>query len=188
VEAAGRLFAERGYVATTMEAIAGEAGVAVQTVYAAFGTKRAILGRLVDVAVVGDERPVPLLEREGPQAVVHERNQRRQIAMFARDITQIMGRVSPVFEVMRAAAPAEPEIAALLGGLLQQRLVGMRYFVDALAANGPLRPGMTRGRAAETVWALSSPEVHRLFTVTRGWSPERYQAWLRDMVEAALLP
>jgi AcrR family transcriptional regulator len=171
-----------------MEAIAGEAGVAVQTVYAAFGTKRAILSRLVDIAVVGDERPVPLLEREGPQAVVHERDQRRQIAMFAQGITEIMGRVSPLFAVIRAAAPAEPEIATLLGGLLQQRLEGMRFFVDALAANGSLRAGMTRGRAAETVWALSSPEVHRLFTVTRGWSPKRYEAWLQDMVEAALLP
>jgi len=151
-------------------------------------SKRAILSRIVDIAVVGDERPVPLLEREGPQAVLRERDQRRQIAMFAQDLSQIMQRVSPVFEVMRVAAFAEPEIAALLGGLLQKRLEGMRFFVDALAANGPLRTSMTRGRAAETVWALSSPEVHRLFTVTRGWSPKRYEAWLRDMLEAALLP
>ena len=187
VEAASRLFAEHGYVGTTMEAIAREASVAVQTVYGAFGSKRAILSRLVDVAVVGDEEPVPLLERKGPRQVLHERDQRTQIAMFARGIGQIMERVSPVFEVMRIAAPAEPEIAALLDGLLKKRLQGMRFFVDALAGNSPLRAGVTRGRAAQTVWTLSSPEVHRLVTVTLGWDTKRYEVWLRDMLEATLL-
>lgn len=187
VEVARRLFAERGYVGTTMEAIAHEAGVAVMTIYAAFGNKRAILGHLVDISVVGDEEPTPLLEREGPKAVRRERDQRRQIAMFAHDITEIMERVSPVFEVMRTAAPAEPAIAALLDGLLHKRLEGMRFFVDALARNGPLRGKMTRGHAAEIVWALSSPDVHRLLTVKLGWSAKRYEAWLRDMLEAALL-
>jgi AcrR family transcriptional regulator len=188
VEAARRLFTERGYVGTTMEAIAQGADVAVETVYSAFGNKRAILSRLVDISVVDDEEPTPLLEREGPQAVLREADQRRQIAMFAHDIAQIMERVSPVFEVMRTAAPAEPAIATLLDGLLQKRLEGMRFFVDALARNGPLRGKMRRGRGSETVWALTSPDLHQLFTVKLGWTSNRYEAWLRDMLEAALLP
>src|SRR5215204_3120445 len=74
VEAARQLFAERGYVGTTIEAIAQAAGVAGETVYATFGSKRAILARLVDVSVGGDEQPIPLLERPGPQAVQQERD------------------------------------------------------------------------------------------------------------------
>lgn len=187
VEAARRLFAERGYVGTTMEDIAEEAGVAVQTVYAGFGSKRAVLSRLVQVSVVGDDEPVPLLDRAEPQGVLREVDQRRQIALFAKDISRIMERVSPVFEVMRTAAPTEPEIAALLGDLLRKRLEGLRFFVNALARNGRLRSGVTRTQAAETVWALSSPEVYRLFTVSLGWSRNRYEAWLRDMLETSLL-
>jgi AcrR family transcriptional regulator len=187
VEAAARLFAEHGYVGTTMEAIAREANVAVQTVYAAFATKRAILRRLVDIAVVGDEEPVPLLERQGPKTVLRERDQHRQIAMFASDISQIMERVSPLFEVLRVAASTEPEIAALLDELLHKRLQGVRFFVDAVAARGRLRTGMTTDQAAQTVWALSSPDVHRLLTVKLGWSREDYQAWLQDMLQATLL-
>jgi hypothetical protein len=150
--------------------------------------REAIGERIVDISVVGDEEPVPLLDRPGPQAVLRTNDQRKQIALFAKDISHIMGRVSPVFEVMRTAAPAEPEIAELLSRLLHNRLEGMRFFVNALARNGPLRPGVTRTQAAETVWALSSPDVHRLLTVALGWSLTRYEGWLRGMLEASLLP
>src|SRR5947208_2674838 len=81
VEAARRLFIERGYMGTTIEQIAAEAGVAVETIYATFGNKRAVLARLVDISVVGDDEPGPLLEREGPQATRLERDQLRQVAM-----------------------------------------------------------------------------------------------------------
>src|SRR6478609_5747714 len=103
VEAARRLFVARGYAGTTLEQIAQEAGVAVETIYATFGNKRAVLARLVQVSVVGDEKDVPLLEREGPQAVRHEPDQRQQIDMFAHGILEIMERVGPVFGIMRTA-------------------------------------------------------------------------------------
>ena len=188
VEAARRLFVDRGYSGTTVDAIAAEAGVAAVTVYATFGSKRGVLNHLVDVSVGGDERPIRLLDREGPRAVAHETDQRRQVAMFAAGIAEIMARMSPVFEVLRLAAPGDQEIALLLERLHRGRLEGMTFFVNSVAANGPLRKGLTRRVAAETVWALSSPDVHRLLTVRLGWSSDQYMKWLRDTVAAAVLP
>jgi TetR/AcrR family transcriptional regulator of autoinduction and epiphytic fitness len=94
VQASRRLFIERGYTGTTIEQIAVEAGVAVETVYATFGSKRAVLSRLVGASVVGDNEPVPLLEREGPQLVRRERDQHRQLEAFAHGISEIMERRS----------------------------------------------------------------------------------------------
>jgi AcrR family transcriptional regulator len=187
VAAAYRLFSERGYSGTTIESIAEEAGVAAETVYAAFGNKRAILTRLIDVSVVGDEAPIPLLERPGPKAVEREVDQHRQVQMFAHEIREIMGRMSPIFEIMRIAAKTEPEVAGLLQRLLTGRMEGMAHFIRHLAANGPLRPGLGQPEATETVWALTSAEVYRLLTVDRGWSPERYEEWLVKTLMAVLL-
>src|SRR4051794_9447044 len=178
VQAARRLFIERGYVSTTIEQIAQEAGVAAETIYATFGSKRAVLARLVGMSVVGDEKDVPLLEREGPQAVRREPNQRRQTAMFAHGIRENMERVGPLFSIMRTAAESEPDIAELQARILGERMRGMTQFVRWLAANGPLRGGMSIEDAAETVWALTSAEVHHLLTVDRGWAGDRYEAWL----------
>ena len=187
VEAARRLFMERGYTGTTIEQIAQEAGVAVETLYATFGSKRAVLSRLVGVSVVGDDEPVPLLERPGPQAVQREPDRRRQVEAFAHDMREIMGRVGPIFGIMRTAAETEPDIAELLSGILHNRLQGITQFVRWLAANAPLRDGLTVEDAAETTWTLSSAEVHHLLTVDRGWSDDRYEAWLRDTLTTLLL-
>jgi hypothetical protein len=162
--------------------------VAVETVYAAFRNKRTILAQLFDISVVGDDRPVPLLEREGPQEARQLHDQRRQIEVFARGIREIMDRVGSLFEVMRLAAATEPEIAVLLDDRLARRLEGMRFFVTALLNNGPLRDGLGRDDAADTVWTLTSAEVHRLLTVDRGWSGDQYEAWLVDSLVVLLLP
>jgi AcrR family transcriptional regulator len=188
LEAARRLFTTRGYMGTTMEALAQEAGVAVETVYAAFGSKREVLARLVDISVAGDAEPIPLLERPGPSSVREERDQGRQIHLFARDMSVIMGRVGPLFGVMRSAAAGEPEIADLLENLLRVRHANMRVFVQWLEGNGPLRPGVTLDEAADVVFTLSSAEVHHLLTVDRGWMAERYAEWLGDTLILLLLP
>ncbi len=188
LDAARQLFIERGYSGATIEAIAQAAGVATETVYASFGSKRAILSRLVEISVGGDERPVPLLERPGPQAVRFESDQYRQAEMFAGQISEIMSRVAPIFAVMNAAAKTEPDIAELLENLLAERLNGMTYFISALSARGPLRDGMDTSTASETVWALSSAEVFNLLTVERGWSKVQYEFWLTDALVRLLLP
>jgi hypothetical protein len=146
-----------------------------------------VLSRLVGVSVVGDDEPVPLLERPRPQAVRREPDQRRQIEAFAHDMREIMGRVGPIFGIMRTAAETEPDIAELLRGILQNRLQGITQFVRWLAANAPLRDGLTVEDAAETAWTLTSAEVHHLLTVDRGWSDDRYEAWIRDTLTQLLL-
>lgn len=99
-----------------------------------------------------------------------------------------MERVGPLFELMRVAAGTEPEIAALLDDLSGKRLEGMRFFVEALARNGALRAGLDTDTAAETVWTLTSAEVHRLLTVDRGWPGDHYEAWLAVSLVALVLP
>jgi AcrR family transcriptional regulator len=186
--AARTLFITRGFAGTTMDAIAQEAGVAVETVYVSFGNKRTLLAQLVDRAVGGDDEPIQILARSGPQQVKAEPDQRRQLHMFAVGIAEIMERVGPLFGVMRAAATTEPEIAALLNGLLSARRENMGTFVQWLAHNGPLRLGLSEDEAMDTAWTLTSAEVHHLLTVDCGWSRERYIQWLGDTLILVLLP
>ena len=188
VAAARELFITYGYAGTTIEAIAQKANVAIETIYATFGNKRNILVRVVDVSVTGDDEPVPLLERPQVKAVEAESNPKLQIQMFASQITEIMTRVAPLFQVMRTVAKTEPEIAHILEGLLSGRLQGMEHFVGALAQYGSLRAGLDEHTTIETVWVLTSAEVYNLLTLDRGWSSERYEQWLVEMLNRHLLP
>ncbi len=186
--AARKLFLERGYVATSIEAIAREAGVATQTVYAAYGNKRTVLARLMDVSLGGDDQPVGVLERREPQRMRNEPDQRAQLRMMAHGIREIMERAGPIFDVMRSAGTAEPEVAALYGRIQDERRRNMARVVGWVAENGPLRDGLSMDDAADIVWTLTSAEVHRLLTADRGWPEERYERWLGDTLIASMLP
>ena len=188
VEAARRLFTDRGYVGTTIEAIAREAGVAAETVYAAFGSKRAVLQRLVGVSIVGDDKPIPLVDRPDVLEMIQEPDQRRQIRLLAKQMRGIQERMGPIWRVMREAERAEPDIASMVQDGIRGRFVGMSQFVVVLCSKGPLREGLTVSVAQETVWAMTSAEVHRLFTVDRGWSGDRYEQWVAGVLNRLLLP
>jgi AcrR family transcriptional regulator len=187
IEAAGRLFFSSGYSGTTIEAIAREAGVATETVYAIFKNKMAILAKLVDISIVGDDEPVPLLERPNIQAATQINDPGQLIEKFSNDIAGIMQRMSPVFMLLRATAPSEPETAALLENLLKGRIAGMTFFVSQLKRLGSLREGLSVEQAAETVWAISSGEVYHMLTVDRSWTKEQYVHWLADTLGRVLL-
>ncbi|MCB0119316.1 MAG: TetR/AcrR family transcriptional regulator [Anaerolineales bacterium] len=188
LESARAMFVERGYDGATLDAIASEAGVAVDTLYAIFGSKRGILSGLIEVSLVGDDEQTPLLEREGPRSVIREKDPLRQINLFANDITTIMGRMAPIFSIMRAAAKTEPDIEKMLREMLDSRLQGMMVFVDALNTNHSLNSGVTREEAAETVWMLTSAEMHNLAMMDLGWSEEKYKKWLAAALVNLLLP
>ena len=188
LDAAQTLFSERGYANTTMEAIAGGARVATDTVYATFRNKQGVLHALLDVRVAGDELPIGLLDREGPQAVRVDRSQARQIARFTEDVTGILERARPVDDIMRGAAAVDPDIAALRTRMQEGRYDNMRQLVSWLTANGPLRDGMSEEDAAAIAWAVASPEVHGLLRVGRGWTQERYREWLAATLTRTLLP
>jgi AcrR family transcriptional regulator len=188
LDAAEKLFAERGYATSTIEAIAAEAEVAVDTVYASFGSKRSVLKSLLGVRVGGDEARVELLDRPGPQAVRRETDQRRQLAAFARDLTQIIERAGPVDGIVRGAAAVDADIAEFRVKAQEGRYRNMQRLVSWLAANGPLKAGLKEDDAAAIAWAMASPEVHHMLRVVRGWTPQRYTAWLGDSLTRILLP
>jgi AcrR family transcriptional regulator len=188
LEAAQGLFGERGYASSTIEAIAAEAGVAVDTVYATFGSKRGVLSNLMDIRVGGDDQPVGVLDRPGPQRVRREPSQRRQLAAFATDVTARIERSRPVDDIIRSAAAVDLEIATMRSRLHETRFLNLQQFVGWLAANGPLRQDLSEADAAAIIWSLTSPEIHRLLRVDRAWSPERYSEWLAETLTRTLLP
>lgn len=182
--AAAELFLERGYEGASVAGIAARAGVSPETVYARFHNKRALLGELVRRAVRGDD-PAPVLEQEGPREVWAATDQHEQLRLFAADVVLRLERAGPMVAVLAAASPGDPELASLLARLHGERLRNLRRLVDGLAREGPLK--LDRDQATDVVWALASPDVHRLLTGVRGWSRRRYCEWLADQLAAALL-
>jgi AcrR family transcriptional regulator len=184
LDAASALFQERGWEGASIAAIARSAGVSAETVYAGFGTKRALLGELVARAVRGDD-PKPVPEQAGPRALAVARDQGEQLRLFAADISRRLERAAPLVAVVSGAARAEPELADLLVRLHAERRRNLRMLVDSLAANGPLRVSVNE--AVETVWALTSPELHQLLVRVGGWKRRRYADWLAANLSALLL-
>jgi AcrR family transcriptional regulator len=187
-EAAYKLFLKRGYAGATITAIAKEAKVSTETIYATFNNKRGILAHLVNVSVVGDEDDEPLLKRPFVKATASESDQHKQIARFAQQMSDIMGRMAPIFEIMRTAAKTEADIAEMRDNIMQERKLGMAYFVSSVATHGGLRDGLMTDKAAEIVFALSSGEMFNVFIQDLGWSKEQYILWLTDALTDALLP
>jgi len=187
-DAARRLFVERGYVATTIEAIAGEASVAVPTVYLAFGTKRALLAELLDIACVGEEEPVAVLERPWVDELRHDPDPQGQLRRWVRGVRDINARVAPLWEVARNAADADPDIGAQVQHYKTLTLQADRDFVTVLAATCGLRPGLDPQRAADIVFGLLSHELYRLLVIEQGWAPEDWERWVANALAVQLLP
>lgn len=187
LETACRLFVERGFAGTTVEAVAHEASVAPPTVYVTFRNKRQLLAEAVRYAVRGGAEE-PLLEQAEPRSVRDATDQAEQLRLFARDITDRLERVGPLMDVVGAAATQEPELAELRERLQRARLASHRTMIDWLTRNGPLRTGLTAATAAELSWTLASPDVHRLLRRERSWSKKRYAEWLESTLTRLLLP
>ena len=187
-EAARSLFFKRGYAGTTIEEIANEAGVSKESVYGIFGNKQSILAFLLDIAVGGKEFPLPLIEQSAAQAIMQERDPRRQIDRIAQVCGEILSRAAPVYEIMRTAANTEPEIQKRVRHLHKERLKNMTSFFRHVAANGPLREGLDEKSVGEIIWALTSPELFSLLTAELSWSEEKYSQWLADTLIRVLLP
>lgn len=189
LQAARQLFAERGYAGTSMQAIATQADVGMQTIYAIFKSKPRLLVALFNaVSAPPGEENVPVPERAIPQAVGRERDQRKQLRMFAQVVADNLAGGAPVSEIMADAARTEPEIEKVLQTLHAARLRHTMVFVEQLRANGPLRAGLDDVSARDIVWTLTSPEVFLLLTRERGWPRERYADWLADTLTHSLLP
>ena len=187
LEAAGRLFAQRGYSATTIDAVATEADVAVETVYARFKNKRNLLEAYLDVSIVGDAAPVPLLDRPEVQAVGAASDQREQMRLLARIMRGVLERNAPVHAVLRAAIAVDSELEALASEDDKRRKATHRAFVEVLMSRGPLRDGLSPADATDTMSALANPETYAFLTRRRGWTPARVERWLAENLTLLLL-
>lgn len=184
LDAAARLFEERGYEGASIAAIAEGARVSEETIYARFRNKRTLFGELVRRAVRGDD-PAPVPEQQGPRAIAAATDQREQLRLFAADVVLRLERAAPLVAIVAGASRSEPELAELLTRLHAERRKNLRVLVDALAVNGPLR--LRTNEAVETVWALTSPELHQLLSRVRGWTRRRYCDWLAASLAQLLL-
>lgn len=187
VDVAMGLFVRQGYAATTLEQIASQAGVAVQTVYFHFGNKRTILKEAVDVAAVGDDEPVALLDRPWVQQVRAEPDGRRAMAIWLANSRLIFTRVAPIMKIVRDAAGADPEMAAQWEVNQQQRLTAHRALAQQLADKQALKPQLSVEKAADIIFTLVSLEVYQLLTAECGWTPAEWERWTTITLTDAIL-
>jgi AcrR family transcriptional regulator len=176
--AAKDLFVRQGYAATTVQQIAAEADVAWQTVYSVFGNKPTILAEIFDVAVAGDDEPVPMLERPIVQQIVTAPDGRAKAAIFAAHLRGSAQRTADVQSVIEAAASTDAEMAALWQKLMAQLSTGMGLAVQGFRDQGVLRPGLTVDRATDLLWWYAGPWAYRGLVTTRGWTDDEYEEWL----------
>lgn len=186
LEAARILFIGRGYVGTTIEAIAARADVAPETVYAAFGNKRSILSAIMDASIAGDIDARPLLEQDWVAELRTEPDPRRRVEILARNGTAILGRRHAVDEVVRGAAASDPDLAAMRDRGKTERRAGQLELLRIVVAGTGLRSGLDLETAGDIVYALGSPETYRLLVIDRGWSPSRFEQWYAEAIQALL--
>jgi TetR/AcrR family transcriptional regulator of autoinduction and epiphytic fitness len=188
VEAAALLFVRDGYSATSISAIAEEAGVAVPTVYASVRSKANILRAVVDLTVRGDDEAAPLASRAGWQEIERQQNPREQLALFAHLHRQICDREAAVFAQLEAAAGADPEATQLLAEHDQRRYETQRRLARSLHRRKQLKPGLAARDAADVLWTLASERTYLALVRDRGWKADNYEHWVAEQLAAALLP
>lgn len=176
---ARQLFAQHGYHATRIESVAKTAGVAVPTVYAAFGSKKAILAEI---------RRLWLKESQVPQLWAEARAEpdvRRRLELAARWTRNQLEGGYDVIAIYEEAARADPTMAKVWASVLKERDFAISHLVESLASS--LAPDLDPKTAVDLIWAVERPEVYRELVITRGWSPERYEAWLAETLKHQLL-
>jgi AcrR family transcriptional regulator len=175
VAAAAELFLDSGYGRTTLDQVAARAGVAVQTVYFHFGNKATLLKEALDVAAVGDDEPVPLLDRAWLTELTAEPDPVRVIERWTDGGREIMQRVAPLLSVVRGTVGSDADLAAQWAVNEGQRRTAFRALAELLADRAALRPGLAVEDAADLAFLITSVENYIVATGTLGWSPERWQ-------------
>jgi AcrR family transcriptional regulator len=184
-EAAYRLFSTKGYLATSIEDIAAEAGVARPTVFTAVGPKPVILRTVVDQALAGDESPVPIAQRPWWREAIDEPDPARSIELYARNMCRISGRAAPVLRALEVAASIDTDAAEVWARFQHQRRVGLNEFAVALARKTrALR--YDEDTITDTMWTLA-PDAYLRLVHDAGWPVERFEAWLADVLQRMFL-
>ncbi len=185
LRACRELLLAEGYQATTMRAVAAQAGVSPETVYKTYGNKPGLMKALWDTTLAGDDEPVPMSERAVLRQVWAESDPHAKLRGYAAFVCGVHTRTAPLFTLLSEAGP---EVAQLLAVTERERLTGVTAFVGHLAEQGMLHAGADPAREADACWVLTGPHVHARLTGARHWDAEAYRQWLYRMLTASLLP
>jgi AcrR family transcriptional regulator len=187
--AANKLFRERGYAGTSMPAIASEAGVVVETIYRAFGSKAGLFKAVIEAALAGgsERAKAPPAERPAIRAVIEETDPRRKLELYAATQPGVHGRSGPLYRVLVGAANSDPELAEVLDTLEARRLHGLGGLAAQLAESRALRSDLSVDDARDIIWTLCSTAVHDLLVRQRGWAADDYRHWLAAALKRELL-
>jgi AcrR family transcriptional regulator len=187
LRAARDLFVTRGYVATTVAAIAERAQVSVDTVYATVGRKPALLRELVETAISGTDQAVPALQRDYVARIRAAATAQEKLTTYAQSITEIQQRLAPVFIALRDAAVTDPECSSLWAEISARRASNMRLFAADLRGTGELRDDLTDDQVADIIWSMNAAEYWVLLVHQRAWTPDQFASWLSDAWTRLLL-
>lgn len=187
VDSAYRLFSEQGYPATTMEAIAGAADVAVQTVYFVFRTKSELLREVIEIAAAGVHDAPPVADRPWMQQTLASADGHRALALAVEHGVDIYARVAPLTGAIQAAAASEPDVDAYWRRIAKVRRLGMGQLIGGLDRQGQLRAQLTADRATDILFAVNSHETFLHLTRDAGWALKEFKAWLYETLCEQLL-
>jgi TetR/AcrR family transcriptional regulator, regulator of autoinduction and epiphytic fitness len=187
LDAAGRLFVGSGYAATTLTAVAAEAGVSVQTVYATFTSKRQLLSDLVDTTIAGDDEEVSLPERPFVAEIRALPDARDKLARYATHLAEVHAREADVMIALAGAATADEDAAAIWRKNRDDRRAGMVLFAADLAATGAVRPDVTAEQVADVLWLAMDFRAYDWLVRERGWPVARYVDWYVTSVAGSVL-
>ena len=179
VHAAHDLFVSNGYGRTTIADIARAAGVAVETVYAAFKNKPTLLRQVWYVHFRGDEQNVPLYDRAEMREILAEPDLVSRIRKHAQFVTATNRRIAPLLAALVGAAANEPGAAAMLDEWAERRIDVATKYAHAAAATGQL--GTSEHECRDVLFATMDGALWQRLVTERGWSDERYAAWLGRM-------
>jgi len=187
LDAATTMFCEKGYAGASMQAIAQEAGIALDTVYAAVGKKPALFALLVEAAISGADVAIPAEERDYVQAIRAVPTASGKLAIYASALRSIQERLAPLFRVLQQASTADEGLAQLWKGIAERRAKNMLLLAKELAATGQLRRDLNIETVADVLWTMNSPEYYLLLVEGRGWDPAKFEDWLKDAWSRLLL-
>ena len=171
-----------------MQAIADEAGVHVQTVYLAYGTKAAVLAAAATRLVAGPDDPDSHpSERAWARAIQATPDPGTKLRLYVGHIRDVTPRVVRLVDMLRANAPGDPDAAAFHAHMEEGRWAGPYALFAPLAESGALRPGLTLTDAADAAYTLASPDTFRALVDSRGWDWDRAETWIADRLVEALL-
>ena len=187
LDASQLLFERDGYVATTMDDIAAEAGVALKTVYSAFTTKAGLLRSLWDLLLKGDTDDAPVAARAWYRSVLEERDPQRQLRLLATGACAVKVRVGAFLRVIRSAAVVDADSAALWHLIQTDFYENQSAIIKVLHERGGLRSGLGAVEAADILWTLNHPDIWLLLVGERGWTPAAFEAWFAETLCQQLL-